>query len=206
MKSSSFAVLAALGAALAPLLAGAQSLSIGPPETVSVGDATTVDLDINGLGTGSTVGAFDVTVGFNPSFVSFASATYGGSSGDLLNPGGPTQGFDAFTTAGTGTAEVAEFSLLPTLTQPSGFTLAQLTFDGVAAGTSALTLSVNALGDQYGNSFSATLQDGTIAVTSAGGGPPTSVPEIDPKSAAGAFTLLIGTLVLIRGRRVRSHA
>jgi hypothetical protein len=106
------------------------------------------------------------------------------------------------TAPGVGTTELFELSLDDPSTllssQPASFTLATLTFDAVGTGTSALGLSVNALGDQNGNSLSATLQNGSITVTGAAG----QVPEIDASSAAGALTLLLGGLLVSRGRRI----
>jgi hypothetical protein len=45
------------------------------------------------------------------------------------------------------------------------FTLATFSFNTIAAGNSALSLTLNALGDANGDSLSATLQNGTINVT-----------------------------------------
>jgi hypothetical protein len=45
------------------------------------------------------------------------------------------------------------------------FTLATLTFNGLAAGVSPLSLSVNALGDQNGNALAASLENGSVTVT-----------------------------------------
>lgn len=49
--------------------------------------------------------------------------------------------------------------------QPSSFTLATLTFDTLAIGTSPLTLSINVLGDAAGESLTATLDSGEVVVT-----------------------------------------
>ena len=204
MKSSAASILFAL-IAFAAMIAStatsfAQELSIGS-ETISASGVATVALDISGLIPGTTaLSTFDVNVGFNSSVVNFASAAYGDPIlGDQLNFNGLA--FQA-TAPGVGTTELFELSLDDPSTllssQPASFTLATLTFDAVGTGTSALGLSVNALGDQNGNSLSATLQNGSITVTGATG----QVPEIDATSAAGALTLLLGGLLVSRGRRI----
>jgi hypothetical protein len=204
VKSSAAGILFAL-IAFAAMIAStatsfAQELSIGS-ETISASGVATVALDISGLTPGTTaLSTFDVNVGFNSSVVNFASAAYGDPIlGDQLNFNGLA--FQA-TAPGVGTTELFELSLDDPSTllssQPASFTLATLTFDAVGTGTSALGLSVNALGDQNGNSLSATLQNGSITVTGAAG----QVPEIDASSAAGALTLLLGGLLVSRGRRI----
>jgi hypothetical protein len=204
VKSSAAGILFAL-IAFADMIAStatsfAQELSIGS-ETISASGVATVALDISGLTPGTTaLSTFDVNVGFNSSVVNFASAAYGDPIlGDQLNFNGLA--FQA-TAPGVGTTELFELSLDDPSTllssQPASFTLATLTFDAVGTGTSALGLSVNALGDQNGNSLSATLQNGSITVTGAAG----QVPEIDASSAAGALTLLLGGLLVSRGRRI----
>jgi hypothetical protein len=204
VKSSAAGILFAL-IAFAAMIAStatsfAQELSIGS-ETISASGVATVALDISGLTPGTTaLSTFDVNVGFNSSVVNFASAAYGDPIlGDQLNFNGLA--FQA-TAPGVGTTELFELSLDDPSTllssQPASFTLATLTFDAVGTGTSALGLSVHALGDQNGNSLSATLQNGSITVTGAAG----QVPEIDASSAAGALTLLLGGLLVSRGRRI----
>jgi hypothetical protein len=106
------------------------------------------------------------------------------------------------TTPGTGTTELFELSLdsasALTSSQASSFTLATLMFNAVATGTSALTLSVNALGDQNGNPISASLQNGSVTISSA---PPVPLP-------ASAWLLLsgLGSLAMLvqRGKLRRA--
>ena len=154
---------------------GSVILSVGSG-TVTQGDSTTVDLNISGLGNGTALGTFDVDIGFDPTIVSFSSATYGDPIlGDQLN----LEGFGTITetTPAVGTTELFELSFdspsALTSQQATGFTLATLTFDGINAGTSPLALSVIALGDQNGNSIAAALESGSITVT----GAPAGVPE-----------------------------
>jgi hypothetical protein len=200
MKSLAIALLS-LSTFIVSTKTFAQELSIGS-ETISSSGIATVALDISGLSPGTTaLGTFDVNVGFNSSVVSFASATYGDPTlGDQLNFNGLA--FSA-TTSGSGNAELFELSLDDASTllssQQGGFTLATLTFDALTTGTSALALSINALGDENGNSLSASLKDGSITVTGAGGGA-TQAPEIEANSAVSALTLLLGSLIILNGR------
>jgi hypothetical protein len=163
-------LLAALATAMAtlPMTANASIvLSIGS-ETVGPGGTATVDLDISGLTPGTTaLGTYDINVGFNPSVVNFSSVSYGDPvSGDELN----LEGFGTVTTTapGTGTVELFELSLDSPFalisSQASSFTLATLTFNALTSGSSSLTLSVNAFGDQNGNSLTPALQNGTVTV------------------------------------------
>jgi hypothetical protein len=161
---------------------------------ISQGNTATIDLGISGLGGGTALGVFDITVDYNPSVVSFGSATFGDPVlGDQLD----LEGFGTFqnTTSGAGSAELFELSFdssaALTSLQSTNFTLAALTFTGVANGTSDLSLSVNALGDQNGDAIPADLGSGSITV-----GPSASVSEPGPWSLMVAGV----TALLLRGR------
>jgi len=197
MKWLSIGVLmgaAALGVSAAHATA---VLSIGSA-TATQGDTKTVSLDISSLGGGSALGTFDISVGFDPAILGFLSASYGDPSlGDQLD----LEGFGTLTstTSGAGTADLFELSLdtsdALTSSQASSFTLATLNFKGLAAGVSPLMLSVNALGDQNGSTLSVSVQNGSVAISSAS--PPVSVPE--PSS----LLLCMTGLVVLLMRRVR---
>ena len=142
MKSLYLSSLAALVALIgSTTVAGAQTLSIGSDSIAQNGTAT-VNLNISGLGNGTALGTFDVNVGFNSSVLGFTSASFG----NQLN----LEGFGTFSsiTPGTGTTELFQLSLdspsALTTSQAHSFTLASLSFSGVAKGFSALSLSVNA--------------------------------------------------------------
>lgn len=167
MKALYTVLLAAMSVAAGNVQAATISL-LPSAETVDAGSPITLDLKISVLGGGTALGTFDLNVGFNPSILSFASASYGDPVlGDELN----LEGFGTIsqTTPGPSAVEVFELSLdspgALASQQPGGFTLATLTFQSLAAGTSPLDLSVNALGDQNGAPVSASLQNATVVVT-----------------------------------------
>jgi hypothetical protein len=165
--------------------------------TVTLGTTAAVTLDITGLGSGTALGTFDVNVGFDPGILGFASATYGDPSlGDQLD----LESFGTFTntTPGIGTVEVFELSLdSPSVlarSQATSFALVTLDFNTLGPGQSALSISINALGDQNGNSLNATAIDGTVTVN------PSTVVAPEP----GTVLLLgSGLLALVGAARKR---
>lgn len=157
-------------AALASMTNSAQAsviVSIGSAE-MGANETATVDLNISGLGNGTALGTFDLSIGFDPSILSFQGARFGDPTvGDQLD----LEGFGTLTatTPTIGNAELFELSLdspgALTGGQASSFTLAALTFTGLVPGSSALNLSINALGDQNGSPIGATLDGGSVTVT-----------------------------------------
>jgi hypothetical protein len=200
----SLMVVIALGGALGSIGAYADpTLSVGSA-TIGTGGAATVDLTISGLNPGQALGGFDVTVNFDPSLLGLVSETFGDPvlGSDQLDP----EGFGVFSNVitGSGSVELQDLSLddasaLTTL-QPSSFTLGTVTFNGVSAGTSALTVSSVDLSDALGNAMGAITEAGSVTVTGSGG--TSAAPEIDPASTASALTLLMGLLAVLRGRRI----
>jgi hypothetical protein len=170
-------------------------------QIVSQGQLTTIEVNISGLGNGTALGGFDLNIGFDPSLLGFSSAAYGDPTlGDQLD----LEGFGTYTdtVTGTGTTEITELSFdsafALTSLQAANFTLASLTFDALAPGVSPVTLSVNALPDQNGNSIAAGTVSGLIDIQSAGGA---AVPE------PGTWLLFCGGLVMLvlRGYRRASN-
>jgi hypothetical protein len=72
------------------------------------------------------------------------------------------------TTAGVGLVNLFELSFDDPLTldflQAGSFTLASLTFDALALGSSSLDISINALGDAWGDPLIATTESGSVNV------------------------------------------
>jgi hypothetical protein len=201
MKSMSIAALALLACTAGQVLAQSGPVISISSETISQGGVATVDLSISGLGSGTQLGAYDLNVGFNSGIVGFAGATFGDPNpalGDQLN----LEGYGTFASAtpGSGTVELTELSFdsvsaLMT-SQASSFTMVQLTFDGLTVGTSGLDLSIVAVADENGNPFTPALTDGSITVT----GNTTAAPELNPSSGLAALMLLVGAIVVARGR------
>lgn len=151
-------------------------------QDVLVGDPVDVELVISGLGsdTASSLSVFDLYVSFDSTILGLSSITFDSYLGDPDPLSFETS--LGFTDYGTGTVNIWEVSWLyanqasdpfyppgypPYLDdiQPSSFTLATLTFDTLALGTSSLDiLSVWALGDADGNSLTYSLESGSIDV------------------------------------------
>ena len=105
-------------------------------QTIAAGGLTTIDLRIAGLGAGvaPSLGAYDVDLMFDPSVLSFVSATFGdGVLGNQLDLFG--LGNVSFLTPSTGMVNLFELSLdtpadLNAL-QADAFVLASLSFSGL---------------------------------------------------------------------------
>ncbi len=147
--------------------AQAAMLSFSPATaSAAVGAGIAIDVRISGLlgGQAPSLGTFDLQVGFDPVIVSLASVVFGAGL-DVLGLGSD-RGY-AFSAAGSvGVFEVSFDSPgdLDAL-QGDAFTLFTLMFDTLSEGTSALTLSVNGLGDALGSSLAATVTPGSVSVT-----------------------------------------
>lgn len=144
-------------------------LSFDPvSQDVILGNPADVALVISGLGDGvaPSLSVFDLDVIYNPTILGFNSAVYGdpvlGDQLDLL------LGSYTDTTPGAGSVNLLELSFdLPFVldfSQAESFTLATLTFDTLALGTSSLDTSVNALGDSWGDPLAASTESGNINV------------------------------------------
>jgi hypothetical protein len=132
----------------------AVTLGFDPISDVLVGDPVDVGLVISGLGNyfPDSLSTFDLDVSFNPAILAFNSVAFGdpalGDQLDLWGLGSWTE-----VAPGVGMVNLYELSFdlpmdLDTL-QIGDFTLATLTFDTLALGTSSLDISVWSLGDAY---------------------------------------------------------
>ena len=172
-------------------------------QEVAVGDSVDVGVVISGLRDFAPVslGDFDLDVTFDDSILSFDSLAFGSFLGDPFL-GDAITGVDDSV---SGVVNLFEVSLLepdgvicilcipPFLDdlQPGSFTLATLTFEALAAGTSSLLLNINALGDAFGDPLSADLGVGSI----------TAVPE-----PATLILLSLGLIALVGLRRIDRRA
>lgn len=162
-------------------------------QDVMLGDQAFVDLYISGLGDGyfnngntngyvndgnfngyyytaPSLSAFDLDIRYDPAILSMNNVTFGdpvlGDQLDIWGLGGNPVG--ASNIAIPGVENIYEVSLdLPQDLvdyQADSFTLATLTFDTLALGTSALDMGINELGDEWGNPLTATVDRGSVNV------------------------------------------
>lgn len=146
--------------------AQAITLNITPSaQTIVVGNPVSVDLQISGLGHLSfdSLSVFDLDVNFDSAVLAFDNVSYGNQL-DLFGAGSIIE-----TTSGLGFVNLAESSFnMPWElddNQAGAFTLATLSFNTLALGTSSLVMSVNVLGDAWGDALTASvLNDGSVTV------------------------------------------
>jgi hypothetical protein len=187
------AISAAFAAGSTAALA-AINIAVDPANRViSLGSATDAAISIDGLGTGSapSVGAFDITVGYNPSILSFVSASFGDPSlGDQLDLS--HLGTYVTVTPGAGSVNLFELSFDSAADlnsfQASTFRLVTLKFMGSGVGVSPISLNLNSLADADGVGLATNLASGSISVT--------AVPE-----PSEALMLLAGLAILGCWRR-----
>src|SRR5947209_979880 len=161
---------------LTPLLSAGTVLSAGSA-TVSTGDVFTVPVSITGA---SDVFAFQFDLAFDPAVLQLQSISEGG----FLGTAGSTVFVPGSIDNTAGTATATADSLTGTGPGASGSgTLADFTFQAIATGTSALTLSGVILLDSSLNDIPFTTSNGTVTVGTA------VVPEPNGLSCVGALVL-----------------
>ncbi|MBW2294140.1 MAG: hypothetical protein JRG94_17780 [Deltaproteobacteria bacterium] len=163
--------------------------------SVTVADSFDVALTISGLTAGAapSLGVYDINVLFDSSIFAFSGVAFGDPGlGDQLAFGFSLTDY-ALIAGGVNIFEVSLDSVATLNTSQAGaFTLATLSFDAIAAGTSAFTLNNVILGDAYGDP----LYVDEVLDSSASA---SVIPE--PSSA---ILFVIGALVM--QRRVVGHA
>ena len=185
-----------LGAGLVPA-AEALTVSVVPQaSTVNVGGTVLVDVVADLQGDSSlSLGSYDLELSFGSTVLSLADVVFGTGLSVTGMPSFPQDFFDL----GAGTVAVIESSTeavadLNSL-QPNAFTLFTVTLNALQAGTSALSLSVNSVGNAAGTeTLAAQVLNSSVTVT---GAPAVPLP-------AGAWLLmsgLAGLASLVRRRR-----
>ncbi len=167
-------------------------LSLSPTaQEIVLGNTTTVNLNISGLGEFPiSLGAFLTEITFDNTILSFESVSYGTFLGDPSN----SIETDIITTASLGSVSIDEFSFLSyselDIIQPDNFTLATLSFTGDSTGLSALGFGSVDLSDTIGSSINPILSSSNIEVIAS------TVPE--PSS----WLLLASGITLILRRKL----
>jgi hypothetical protein len=133
--------------------------SVSAPGTVTVGEAFVVDVNISNV---ADLYAFQFDLGFNASVF---SATFAGE-GALLPAAGATFFIPgAIDNAGGSILSTADTLLSAVPGANGGGTLAVFDFTAIGSGTSPITLSNVLLLDSKLNSLSASVRDGSVAVS-----------------------------------------
>lgn len=147
---------------------------------VNIGGRVDVAVTISGLGDGTapSLGGFALTLGFDPSILSITDPPVWGNQLDIWDFGMNIQSYDYGTPGSADLFELSfDFSWDLDDFQMGGFTLATLTFDALAVGTSPLSFSHIDLADAMGDPLDADIQTSQILV-------------IDPVPEPGTFFLL----------------
>jgi hypothetical protein len=134
-----------------------------PPISVTTGQSIDFMLQISGHtpGAAPSVGAFDLTVGFDQTLLTPTAVAFGPFLGN-------TALFEALTSSSLMPSQVnvAEVSLLPSTTldalQPAIFSLATLTFSAKKSGTASLGFTAGVVDDAFGNKLASVPEPGAL--------------------------------------------
>ncbi|MBS1826580.1 MAG: hypothetical protein JST93_14790 [Acidobacteria bacterium] len=144
----------------------AATVFISPTDqNVTLASSVAVEVNVSGLGSGGvpSLGVYDLTVSYDPALLSFSSVVWG-SGLDIL-------GLGSFQSATPGVGGINLFELSFDLAddlnnlQPDAFRLFTLNFSSLAAGTTAIGITANAIGDADGVELPMTLIDGSVTVS-----------------------------------------
>ena len=189
MKLKFLLILGVVVLCAASLSTHAAIITLSPQQASATnGEQMIVDVLAFDLGDGITpsIGIFDIDIGFDASILSFANANYGDQL-DLFGFGSLKNVDDSV--AGNVSIFELSFDLPSDLDglQTGNFLLASLVFDTLSVGESALTGSINALGDSFGDPISFEIVNSDVTVN------PVPVPP-----AAPLFLISIMILALTR--------
>lgn len=166
---------------------------------IKVGDFVNFDINISGLGEGvaPSVGAYDLDFLFDSNIIKYQSTFFGdsdlGNQLDLFNLGS-IQNIQELVDA----INVFELSLdsssdLLNL-QADTFTLFSLNFAAISAGTTQVSTGINALGDQLGDSLSASVNSLDFSVIK------NNEPKLIPTLTEWGIFFLSGLMMLVCSR------
>jgi hypothetical protein len=150
------------------------SITLEPAaQSIGIGGDVQVDVVVHGLGNHSSpsLGAFDLTFGYNASIVGAISVTFGPWLD--LGGAGSIQGYDLSVPGVSFLYEVsAESSSDLNAQQPDSFTLSTIGFHGLAAGLTSIGLDSGSLSDEEANSLAFDFTGASITVLGGGTGVP----------------------------------
>lgn len=175
---------------LAGGVAQAAYIEILPPPSVEVGDVASVEVWVNGPND-EFVGAYDLTIDFDPLLVSFLSADFGAGLD------GPLDSLQ-LVTPGTGNTNLYEVSFSGLFNQDgfTAFRLFTLNFNTLAAGTTTLSFGTTLVSDALGGELLLSQLIGS-SLTINPSTPSANVPE------PGSLLLMVTGLVALAGRSSR---
>jgi hypothetical protein len=184
MKKSKMLCLIALAVLISGQAHGVALYFEPSASALGLGETASVDVWISGIGAdgGPYLGAFDLTINYDPSFLSFQSLSFF----DYLGPSSYQFYLNDPAAGSLGAIEVS-FILIPELMalQPAAFQLVNLNFQTIVLGTSLLSFSAVGLSDAEGYTIGGvTSAFATVSVSSA------AVPEP-------ATFILLGTGMLL---------
>jgi hypothetical protein len=148
--------------------ANAVTISLVPEQgPLQTGGTGLFDVVASGLSASTgVIGAYDVSVTFNPSLLSWSSTTFGSGLdvnglGDFQDSGLVKDHPEILDTGENSFDSPADLEAK----QPGSFVLFSIALRGIANGTSALTLNLGSLSDENGNALTANLQSSSVTVT-----------------------------------------
>jgi hypothetical protein len=174
-------------------------VSIEPPtQIVTYGSSVVIDVAIAGLGRGKapSLGAFDLTLSFDPTLLLFQGLRFGagGASSQLGPVVGSISGFTVDSAAGS--VDLFEVSLEAPATldslQPDAFVLSELSFMTLRPGSGCMGLSDIILGDAQGAALRVDSIQGAFLTVQ----PITTVPENG--ASLGLLSIAIAAYLITR--------
>jgi hypothetical protein len=187
MMTSTGRAIAALLLMLGMTATQAAIVAVNSPTPVEAGSSFTVTVEASAFGDGTapSLGAYDLTLSYDPLLLKLTGSLFGTALGASIDAGTPVSG-----SVGMSQVSLEAPTVLDT-SQPGAFTLFALTFESLGTGTSTLSLASN-------GPFSDA--DGNVLVVDLSG---QSVTVVSPVPLPAAGWLLLSGLVPFRALRRR---